>query len=275
MVDAYMNVVSLPHSNKFLHVEALDYPNAYDFHKPHRHDYFEVIFIKESWGHQLIDFTKYELNKGSVYVVYPGQVHLLKRESAQGIVVQFRKDIFEYIFPVKHHLLYFQNPELVLSDDMFAHLYDLATRIDALNRMENLSAVSGHKPFSYLQIILLSLIENKEAHSHAEHNAFAGSFLELLNLHVRDKRKVADYADMLSINSERLTLLCKQAFGKTPLKLIHEELLLEIKRLILLNQSTLKEIAFELNFDSQANFSAFIKTSTGKTPTELQEELVV
>ncbi len=268
-----MNIVSLPHSNKFLYVESLDYSNAYDFNLPHRHDYFEIILIKEGGGYQLIDFTKYELNKGAVYVVYPGQVHLLKRENAQGIVVQFRKDIFEYIFPVKHHLLYFQNPELMLSDDSFTHLYDLAMRIDRLNRTENLSAVAGHKPFSYLQIILLSLIENQEASSQTEHNAFAGGFLQLLHMNIKEKRKVSDYADMLSINGERFTQLCKQAFGKTPLKLIHEELMLEIKRLILLNQFTLKEIAFELNFDSQANFSAFIKTSTGKTPTELQSEL--
>jgi AraC family transcriptional activator of pobA len=268
-----MNIVSLPHSNKFLYVEALDYPNAYDFNLPHRHDYFEVILIKESGGHQLIDFTKYELNKGTAFVVYPGQVHLLKRENAQGLVIQFRKDIFEYIFPVKHHLLYFKNPEMKLSNDTFEHIYDLSLRIEHLNRTENLSAIASHKPFSYLQIILLSLIENQESASHGEYNTFASSFLELLNLHLREKRKVSDYADMLSMNSERFTQLSKQAFGKTPLKLIHEELMLEIKRLILLNQFTLKEIAFELNFDSQANFSAFIKTSTGKTPTELQAEL--
>ncbi len=270
-----MNIVSLPHSNKFLYVETLDYPNAYDFHSPHRHDYFEIILIKESGGHQLIDFTKYELNKGAAYVVYPGQIHLLKREKAQGLVVQFRKDIFEYIFPVKHHLLYFKNPELLLDEDTFAHLYDMALRIDRLNRTENLTAVASHKPFSYLQIILLSLIESRESSSQAEHNTFASGFLELLSTHIVQKRKVADFADMMSINTEKLTALCKQAFGKTPLKLIHEELLLEIKRLILLNQYTLKEIAFELNFDSQANFSAFIKTSTGKTPTELQAELAL
>jgi AraC family transcriptional activator of pobA len=268
-----MNIVSLPHSNKFLCVESLDYTNAYDFHSAHRHDYFEVILIKKSGGTQLIDFTKYELNEGSAFVVYPGQVHLLKRTTAEGIILQFRKDIFEYIFPIKHHLLYFRNPEMRLASEEFTHLYDLAGHIDKLNRKSDLSSVSSHKPFSYLQIILLSLLEHQNVTEERQHINFAGRFLELLNQQIKHKRKVRDFADMLSLNTERLTDLCKQSFGKTPLKLIHEELLLEIKRLILLNQFSLKEVAYELNFDSQANFSAFIKTATGKTPSELQQEL--
>ena len=78
---------------------------------------------------------------------------------------------------------------------------------------------------------------------------------------------------MLRVNPDKLTAICKSEFGKTPLKIIHEELLLEVKRLMILNEKSLKEIAFDLNFESQANFSSFVKTATGFTPSELQDEL--
>ena len=90
----------------------------------------------------------------------------------------------------------------------------------------------------------------------------------------QSKRKVVDYAEMMGCSTDRLTALCKSSFGKTPLKLVHEELLLEIRRLMLLNQLSLKEIAFRLNFDSPANFSAFVKSATDKTPAELQAQLI-
>jgi AraC family transcriptional regulator, transcriptional activator of pobA len=118
-----MEIVSLPHPNKLLVIEPLDYPNTYDFGHPHRHDYFELILVKEGSGQQFIDFTSQELQPGKLFVVYPGQVHLLKRETAQGLLIQFRKDIFEFLFPLKHHYLYFHNPHLVLSSDDFTHIY--------------------------------------------------------------------------------------------------------------------------------------------------------
>ena len=61
-----MSIVSFPHPNKLLVIEPLDYPNTYDFHSPHRHDYFEIILVKEGQGHQFIDFTKTELEALSV-----------------------------------------------------------------------------------------------------------------------------------------------------------------------------------------------------------------
>jgi AraC family transcriptional regulator, transcriptional activator of pobA len=268
-----MDTVSLPHPNKLLVIEPLDYPNNYDFAHPHRHDYFELILVREGEGHQFIDFTQYELREGQLFVVYPGQVHLLKRNTTQGLLIQFRKDIFEFIFPLKHHYLYFQDPRVSLSEADFSHLYKLTERILRLSREENLSPLSIHKAYSYLQIILISLIEHHTLKIPADESRFAGGFLSLLSQHIRTQRKVADYAGMLHISTDKLTVSCKKSFGKTPLQLIHEELMLEIRRLMLLGELSLKEIAYELNFDSQANFSAFIKSATNKTPSKLQEEM--
>jgi len=50
--------------------------------------------------------------------------------------------------------------------------------------------------------------------------------------------------------------------------------LLEIRRLLLLNELSLKEIAYELNFDTQGNFNAFVKAKTQMTPKELQKAVL-
>lgn len=268
-----MNVYTLPHPNKYLVVEPLDYPNPYDFRSTHRHDYFEIILIKKGGGKQLIDFKDCNLNANSIYTIYPNQVHLLTRAEATGLLLQFKKEVFEFLFPLQHHYLYFNHPELPLDQDQFEHLYEMVAVIGQLNEQEQLSPLSIYKSYSYLQIILITLIELQQGAIFSSQDNFAGKFLQLISLHIKEKRKVADYADLMYLTPDKLSALVKDTFATTPLKLIHEELLLEIKRLMLTSALSLKEIAYELNFDTSSNFSAFIKTATGLTPSQLQASL--
>lgn len=266
--------VSLPHPNKLLVIEPLDYANPYDFHKPHRHDYFELILVKSGRGEQFIDFTPYHLEERKVFAIYPGQVHLLQRDTAQGLLIQFRKDIFEFIHPVKHHDLYFPVQSANPDAHTFDHLYDLAARIQLLLQMPELTALSTQKAYSYLQIILITLPELYNVKSTHHGQPVIDQFLSLLTQHIKTHKKVADYCGLLNCRLDKLSNACKTYLGKTPLELIHEELLLEIRRLLLLNTTSLKEIAYELNFDSPANFSGFIKMKTGMTPSELQASIL-
>lgn len=268
-----MNLVSLPHPNNFLVVEPLDYTNTYDFKIPHRHDYFEIILIKEGGGEQLIDFVKTALSSHSIYTIYPRQIHLLKREAAVGLVIQFRKDIFEFIFPIQHHFLYFTNPSITLSHFDFDHVYNLAQNILSLNNSKSLTSLSTYKSYNYLQILLIELIEFHHQQRTKPTDSFIEKFLQLVSQYIREKRKVNDYADLMNINADKLNSICKDSLGTTPLKIIHEELVLEIKRSMVLGNLSMKEIAFELNFESTSNFSSFVKNATSYSPSELQELL--
>lgn len=268
------DAVTLPHPNKLLIIEPLDYPNPYDFHHPHRHDYFEIILVKSGNGFQLIDFAPFDIHAGQLYTIYPGQVHLMERNTAQGMIIQFRKNIFEFIHPLKHSQLYFSQPVFDLDDETFSHVYSLTESIWQLLQKEELSPLSIHKAYSYLQILLITLTEQHCDTVSLQLHQVVTQFLSLLPQHVRSKKKVSEYCDLMGCNPDKLNLACKNGLGKTALKLIHEELILEIRRMLLLNQLSLKEIAYELNFDSPANFSGFIKANTGLTPTELQASIL-
>lgn len=265
-----MQPVSLPHPGKLLVIEPLDYSNPYDYHHPHRHDYFEIILVQSGIGRQFIDFKPYTMQHSQVFTVYPGQVHLMQRDTAQGLLIQFRKDIFEFIFPLKHYDLYFPEPVFDLNPETFTRLYSNTLSIMKLNQTAQLSPLSIYKAYSYLQIILITLTEHYSNKPNFQDGHLIVQFLSLVTQHINSKKKVADYCDILGCSPDKLTAACKNGIAKTPLKLIHEEAILEIRRLMLLNQLSLKEIAYTMNFDSQANFSAFIKTHTGHTPSGLQ-----
>ena len=266
--------VSLPHPNKLLIIEPLDYPNPYDFHRPHRHDYFELIFVTGGQGRQQIDFSPYDIKGGQLYTIYPGQVHLMERGTADGLIIQFRKDIFEFIHPLKHYHLYYPEPVFNLEPDSFKHLHNLGERMLQLLEDPNLPHLSIYKAYSYLQIILISISESYQEKLPLHGPQTVMQFLSLLPQHISTRKKVAEYCNMMGCSPDKLNIACRAALGKTALELIHEELILEIRRLLLLGQLSLKEIAFELNFDSQANFSNFIKNRTGLTPSELQASIL-
>lgn len=268
------SLVTLPHPSKLLVIEALDYPNPYDFQKPHRHDYFEIILVQSGSGMQFIDFKPYEMNRGQLFNVYPGQVHLMQRNTARGVLIQFRKDVFECIRPLQHFHLYLSHPEFNPDTRTFEHLYSLTEKMAELLAKDNLSPMAIYKAYSYLQILLITLSELHGEKTAPDQGHIVSQFLSLLSQNIYTTRKVADYCEMMNCSHDKLNNACKRALGKTVLNLIHEELLLEIRRLFLVSSLSLKEMAFKLNFDSQANFSIFIKTHTGQTPSELQNTVM-
>lgn len=265
--------VRFPHPGKLLIIESLDYPNPYDFHQLHRHDYFEIILVKDGAGTQLIDFSNYTMGSGQVFTIYPGQVHLMERTSAKGLLIQFRKDIFEFTHPLKHYHLYFPSPVFMPDQQLFHHLYDYAERIQQILQANTSTSLSTHKAYNYLQIILISLTELYGEKINFQKHHLITEFLSLLTHHIHSTKKVVEYCAMMRCSPEKLNQACRKALGKTALELIHEELLLEIRRLLLLDKLSLKEIAYELNFDTQQNFSGFIKNKTGLTPSELQQAI--
>src|SRR5258705_11159555 len=67
--------------------------NPYDATLPHRHNYYEILYFKESGGNHEIDFTAHPVLASSMHFISPGQVHLLRRDKhVTGYVLSFSKD---------------------------------------------------------------------------------------------------------------------------------------------------------------------------------------
>ncbi|MEM8895488.1 MAG: AraC family transcriptional regulator, partial [Bacteroidota bacterium] len=71
-------------------------------------------------------------------------------------------------------------------------------------------------------------------------------FNVLVDLHYREKKQVADYADLLFKSPKTLSNLFAKYNQKSPLQIIHERIILEAKRLLLYTDKSGKEIAHEL-----------------------------
>ncbi len=97
-------------------------------------------------------------------------------------------------------------------------------------------------------------------------------FNMLVESHFRQEHSVSFYADKLFKSPKTLS----NTFAKlntSPLKIIHERLILESKRLLVYTDKTAKEIAFEIGFEDASHLSRLFKKHTSLSPSDFKKQL--
>ncbi|NRA11073.1 MAG: helix-turn-helix domain-containing protein [Crocinitomicaceae bacterium] len=267
-------VHSLNNNDKSLTILPIAHSNSYNFTLKHRHTYYEIILFEKGGGIQLIDLKEYPVENYSCYIVHPQQIHLLNRApGSMGRVIQFEEHILassQLITLLEGRVwqgagaIFFENNKNLFEE--FSNLIDLFNNDSSKN--------SNERDRHLLQVLLFDLL-NKSENDFSSNAADANfnNFLQLVNDNFRNQHSVQFYLRDLAISEKKLGTLSKSHMGISPLKVIHHRLLLEVKRLLLFNEDSHKEIAYTLGFDSPSSFSSFVKMKTGKTPSELQSEL--
>jgi AraC family transcriptional activator of pobA len=91
-------------------------------------------------------------------------------------------------------------------------------------------------------------------------------FRSLLELHLRQHRPLAFYAERLDVTADHLSRVCRSVTGLSALDLLHERMLVEARRLLAYTQAPVAEVATELGFDDAAYFSRFFARRGGQSP---------
>ena len=259
-----------------LDIQYVSDKNSYDFTKIHRHTYFEfILFEKGSGGKQTIDFKDYPIESESLYVIVPNQVHLMRRKPEEnGILLQFTKEFLSNcIAPIQIDWLMqlCVSPKINLTSIQYQNLRDLILRLRTeLNRKDRYRKPRVKHFFGFVFFEILEVLPTTMDINYKQNCAL--EFLMLVEKNIKEMKTVKEYADLIQTPINKLTFEVNKQFGKSPLKIIHDILLIEIKRLLVVEQLSHKEIAFQLQFDSQSSYSRFIKQKTTLTPGELKEQ---
>ena len=97
---------------------------------------------------------------------------------------------------------------------------------------------------------------------------FAFLFKSLMEIHIKDKQRIADYADILGISRISLNKAVKAQFNTTASQLLKQRLVFEIQNMLLYSNKTINEIAYELSFPEPNHLMRFFKAQTNQTTTE-------
>ena len=83
------------------------------------------------------------------------------------------------------------------------------------------------------------------------------------------------YAEFLNIHPNHLNAVVKTITGQTALQLIHQHILQLAKSQLAQTSLSVKEIAYNLHFDSPNNFSSFFKKNTHQTPIAYRKSTIL
>lgn len=247
----------------------------------HRHDFYQILLLEKGSAVHTIDFDTYHMKAPAASVIFPSQIHRLDlSDDAEGRYIFFDETIFcsavlandlkEYNIDLHkkiNNLDYAANPqafqELI---DMNGAMQKLYSEISPIKKMQ----IKFMVKIMLLKLIDFSPVEKLSVASDKDLQFYI-RFRELVDQHFKTERKLAFYVEQLGISQKKLTNLCQYYSGTSPLIIIHEKLSLEIKKKFALQDITLKEIAYEFGFSSQAALNKYIDAKFHITPSELKE----
>ncbi len=88
----------------------------------------------------------------------------------------------------------------------------------------------------------------------------------------KEKKQVQEYADMLNKSPKTLANILSAYQQPSAIRIIHNRIQAEARRLLLYTAKSSKEIALMLGFEDQAAFSRFFKNAAGLSATEYRHQ---
>ena len=265
-------------------VEVFDANRHFAVKYPHRHDFFEVLYLKKGSGFHVIDGNNYEIKPPCVFFMSRGQAHKLElSQDIEGYIFIFTADFYLLNRTDQNRLIEFpffytihqDNPPLQLENESdIRFLEDLFRK--GIAEIARPDGYSVEMLRSILDLILTTCSARYQV-SESLMNKGKGQilvkrFFHLLEENHRKNLSLNEYAQMIGVTANHLTQTIKQLTGKTSSQIIKDKQLLEIKRLLVHTNLSVSEIAGQLNFDDQSYFTKFFKRETGFTPLQYRIE---
>lgn len=245
--------------------------------RPHRHAFYEIVWITGGAGQHHIDFDAYPILPNTFYFLSPGQVHgWLIDAPLSGFALLFTEEFLSvtslerltpHSFDFFHHLD--QPPLLSLAPDHARPIHELCQHLldeyqgQAYGRLTILQAIFH---------ILLIHAQRHYTHQAAPRVASAAeqlveSYLRLIEQHFREQQQVHEYAALLGVTPGHLTDATRERMGQPASHFIHRRIVLEAKRLLAYSEQSVAEIGFALKFDDPSYFTRFFRRECGTPPT--------
>ncbi len=115
-------------------------------------------------------------------------------------------------------------------------------------------------------------LEEAPLKSESRSSRLTEEFVSLVARHHIEQRELHFYAGKLGLTPKYLSAAVKKASGKSAVEWISNYIILEAKFYLKHTSMNVKQIAYELNFDSHAEFYSYFKRHTGLSPTEYREQ---
>ncbi|WP_307759751.1 helix-turn-helix domain-containing protein [uncultured Mediterranea sp.] len=239
-------------------------------------DFFEFFFFRRTNGFLLLNCKQIDLHDNMVLLLSPYQQqewHVDEQELDYTFLI-FREDFMRTFLADKfftYRLLYcYQTdtpPHLSVSQDTFAEYMRLLGKIK--QELQHPTADSYNLIVSLLYYLLLVINREYASVYHlpvdVPKNNYAYQFKDLLERHIYDVQRVAEYAEMMHVSRVTLNNAVVAQFGVSANHLLKQRLLEALKNDLLFTDCTVTQLADKFHFSDPSHLMRFFKQQTGKT----------
>jgi len=278
------NFSSPERNSQQFQVEVFDANRHFSVKYPHRHDFFEVLYLLKGSGYHVIDSNKYEIKPPCVFFMSPGQAHKLELSNdIEGYIFIFTADFYLLNRSNQNSLIEFpffytihqDNPPLPLENENDIRFLESLFRQSIAETRQ-----TGDYTLEMLRSILDLILTTCGARYRVTANMLnkgkgqilVKRFFHLLEENHQKNLSLSDYSGMIGVTPNHLTQTVKLLTGKTSSQIIKAKQLMEIKRLLVHTNLSVSEIANQLNFEDQSYFTKFFKRETGLTPLQYRTD---
>lgn len=252
--------------------------------KPHRVDFYHILFITNGTGIHYIDFQPYNYKKGSILFISEGQVHTFEIiPENDGFIILFTEaflsknmihsDIISFYRLYNYHLHSpIIQPEEIGKNNFINIICEMHEEYKFSDDFakENILRL-------LLKLLLLKAERIKRTLIPSEKNSEwfikFGVFRKQLEKYFAETRNAKEYAEMMNISYKFLNEICKSVTGDTAKDFIDKFVVLEMKRHLAMSDIPVKELTYKMGFDEPTNFVKFFKKHTGYSPSQFKNIL--
>jgi len=255
-------------------------PDPFEHFKP----YIKILFVPRAY--QLsVDFKTYITTQPSLFFININQILDFSGSGSDDVQLLFYNRDF---YCVQIHdaevacdgLLFnniFQMPYVPLDDgekDAIGHLFK---QIELELQLKDPSSEEMIR--TYLKQIIIratriwkeqNLKKDKAISLQADQELFR-NFGRLVEIHFREKHRVADYAELLYLAPKTLANKFHKMQLENPNEIIKNRIVLEAKRLLHYTGASVKEIAYQLGYDDPAYFNRLFTQKAGVSPNQFRK----
>jgi AraC-like DNA-binding protein/mannose-6-phosphate isomerase-like protein (cupin superfamily) len=227
----------------------------------HRDDYYMFLFLESGSIIFTIDFEEIQLQEKSILYVRPGQVHFASSiQKTKGwflaidamLIESGYKNLFERQFSTQKSI----SPDL----SVIERISETARLLYSI--MQAQSTIFSNNIILNLANTFIGIIAEQYAdqqddlhHNKLRSALIAHLFKESLSKNFKTVKSPSAYANMLNYSLSHLNESVKNITGFPVSYWIHQQVVLEAKRLLYYTDFDVKEIAFKLGYEDHTYFS--------------------
>lgn len=249
-------------------------------HAAHRDEHYVLIFQEKGRSSIMVDFEEITVQGAAILSILPGQVHqslaVEKNTIAWFIAldVSWMEETFRAVFQnAPQQRIPISIPPVVISQ--------IKACITALHQVyESTDRNPFHEhTLRALTDACISLFaatyqepESPGERRDARTEIITRQFRSLLQQQFKTMKSPSQYAAALNISPAWLNEVVKTATGFPVSHWIHQEIILEAKRMLYYTGNTVKEIAHSLGYEDHTYFSRLFSKLTGLSPLQFRQQ---